>query len=136
MVDHELLAASAPLIYELDVQEAFNACSRNEKFYSHHMSKSVLLLSVRDSFVFIPCSAAYSGARIILRQVSQESETIFDLLMELTKCCGGDWNQLRTEARVSVQDMNDLLDFGAAFLDSMGNYRVRKPVCSRESGAR
>lgn len=67
---------------------------------------------------------AYHGARIILSQVSPESETIFDLLMELMKSCEGDWNQLRAEASASAQDLNDLLDFGAAFLDSIGNYRV------------
>ncbi|KFY38170.1 hypothetical protein V495_06710 [Pseudogymnoascus sp. VKM F-4514 (FW-929)] len=106
MSTQALLAASGPPIYQLDVQAAFLACSDREKLYIHHMTK-----------------ACYHGTRVILQQVSLESETIFDLLMELAKSCEGNFSQLQANANIDSKDLDDLLDFAAAFLDSIGNYR-------------
>lgn len=70
-------------------------------------------------------SASYHGARIVLRQVSPESESIFDLIIELYEVCRGDWIALAEKAGVSRESLESFLDYSATFLDSLGNYRVR-----------
>lgn len=69
--------------------------------------------------------AAWNGTRIILRQVSPEANGIFDLIMALYHSCDGKWEQLATEAGVSVQELENFLDYAATFLSNVGNYFVR-----------
>lgn len=98
-------------IHRLDVARAFGKLSQKEKLYAHYMSK-----------------AAWSGTRIILRQVSPESNTVFDLLMELSRNCqtgyGGDWYAFGRAQGVRDEDTEALLEYASTFLSNIGNYYV------------
>lgn len=56
-------------ICRLEVKEHFDGLSEKEKRYAYHMAR-----------------ASWLGGRIVLRQVSVESEFIYDLLMALGPC--------------------------------------------------
>ena len=70
--------------------------------------------------ILISRSAAYSGSRIILRQVSPESEGIYDLIIALHESCGGDWKQLQDQTGVSSEDVDGFLSYAAQFLGNLG----------------
>ncbi|THC94228.1 hypothetical protein EYZ11_006279 [Aspergillus tanneri] len=67
----------APQIFQLSVASAFDNLDRQQKLYAHYMFK-----------------AAWSGSRIIFRQVSPEANSIFDFIMALYRSCDGDWEHL------------------------------------------
>lgn len=67
---------------------------------------------------------AFRASRIILRQVSPESESIFDLIMELGTLCGGDWESLRIRANVDELSLTCSLGYAAVFVENLGNYKV------------
>lgn len=98
-------------IHQLSVEAAFNQLDPREKLYAHHMAK-----------------AAWSGTRILHRQVSPESSGIFDFIMRLYKACKtsyrGDWDALANACKVSRADVNAFLEYAATFLSNMGNYYV------------
>ncbi|OJI87134.1 hypothetical protein ASPTUDRAFT_54154 [Aspergillus tubingensis CBS 134.48] len=94
-----------PQIYQLSVAAAFDGLSPQEKLYAHHMTK-----------------AAWNGTRIIFRQVSPEANGIFDFIMALYHGCDGNWEQLATETGVSVQELENFLEYAATFLSNIGNY--------------
>lgn len=74
-------------------------------------------------------SAAWAGTRIILRQVSPESEVIFDLIRELYRACNGDWDSLLADpSDESRRYLQQFLRYAATFLSNMGNYHVTPPV--------
>ncbi|GLB15002.1 hypothetical protein AtubIFM61612_004809 [Aspergillus tubingensis] len=66
--------------------------------------------------------AAWNGTRIIFRQVSPEANGIFDFIMALYHSCDGNWEQLATETGVSVQELENFLEYAATFLSNIGNY--------------
>ena len=68
-------------------------------------------------------SAAWLGTRIILRQVSPESSSIFDFVIELHRTCSGDWNSLIGDD-LGDHDLQNILTYMATFLSNMGNYYV------------
>lgn len=72
----------------------------------------------------IQSSAAWLGARIILRQVSPEASSIFDFITELHRSCSGNWNSLIGNELDSVE-LQALLTYMATFLSNVGNYYVR-----------
>ena len=67
--------------------------------------------------------AAYLGYRIILRQVSPESESIFDFILSLYESCSGDWKKLQQETRISDAALLNFLEYAAQFLGNAGNYK-------------
>lgn len=69
------------------------------------------------------CRAAFTGTRITLRQVSPESESIFDFIIELYKASHGDWKTLQNKAAVSDQDLQYFLEYAAQFFGNVGNYK-------------
>lgn len=73
---NERIMAAPVQIYKLSVAPLFDCLSEQEKRYSHYLSR-----------------AAWSGTRIILRQVSPESLAIFNFILELYRTCRGDWKQ-------------------------------------------
>lgn len=110
----ESLSKTAPKamsIHQLSVEAAFNELDPREKLYAHHLAK-----------------AAWSGTRIIHRQVSPESSGIFDFIMRLYEACKnryrGHWDALANACEVSHGDVNAFLEYAAAFLSNMGNYYV------------
>ena len=96
-------------IHALSVRGPFDNLTDREKLYAHYMAK-----------------AAWSGTRIILRQVSPESNAIFDLVLELFKICrklfAGSWYELAEACRVTKAEIEAFLDYGATFLSNIGNY--------------
>ncbi|KAJ3553333.1 hypothetical protein NPX13_g10908 [Xylaria arbuscula] len=65
--------------------------------------------------------AAWSGARIVMRQTSPESITIYDFILELYRSCSGDWDALLGNG-ITSENLNDFLTYAAAFLSNLGNY--------------
>lgn len=58
-----------------------------------------------------------------MRQVSPESEPIFDLILALHKSCNGDWKALGEKASVAEEDVTSFLQWAVQFLGNGGNYR-------------
>ena len=98
-------------IHHLSVEGVFNKLNPHEQLYAHHLAK-----------------AAWSGTRIIHRQVSPESSGIFDFILRLYETCKddyrGDWGALANSCNVSHADVNAFLEYAATFLSNMGNYYV------------
>jgi dipeptidyl-peptidase-3 len=59
----------------------------------------------------------------VLRQVSPESEHIFDFILALHKASGGDWKKLAEQAGVDEQGLTAFLQYAAQFLGNAGNYK-------------
>ncbi|KAI1462265.1 dipeptidyl peptidase III [Annulohypoxylon moriforme] len=97
---------TAPVqIYRLGIASLFDRLSEKEKRYGHFLSR-----------------AAWSGTRIILRQVSPESIQIFDFILELHKSCDGNWNQISKTDGITEEDLGEFLQYAANFLSNIGNY--------------
>ena len=58
-----------------------------------------------------------------MRQVSPESEAIYDFILSLHKASGGDWKSLAEKAGVSEADLTSFLNYAAQFLGNCGNYK-------------
>lgn len=56
-----------------------------------------------------------------LRQVSPESEKIYDIILEVHAAIDGDWDKL-TE-KVSADDLKLFLEYASQFLSNLGNYK-------------
>jgi dipeptidyl-peptidase-3 len=56
------------------------------------------------------------GTRITLRQVSPESESIFDFIIALHKEHNGDWKSLQRKAGISDDDLKYFLEYATQFL--------------------
>lgn len=67
--------------------------------------------------------AAFFGTRIILRQVSPESEPIYNLIIALHKHCNGDWASLAKDAGVGNDELQHVLQYFTQFLGNLGNYK-------------
>lgn len=97
---------SPPTVCLLEIAAHFDTLSPKEKLYAHHISR-----------------AAFLGTRVTLRQVSPESESIYDLIITLYKAVGGDWKKLASETGVSDGDVKYWLEYAAGILSSLGNYK-------------
>ncbi|OAX79720.1 hypothetical protein ACJ72_05956, partial [Emergomyces africanus] len=95
----------AALVHQLSIGKAFNDLHVEEKLYAHHLAR-----------------AAWHGTRIILRQVSPESNDIFDFILALHALCQGEWHQLANRASVSTGELDKFLAYAATFLSNIGNY--------------
>ena len=67
--------------------------------------------------------ASFIGTRIILRQVSPESEPIYDLILALYRSCSGEWAKVKEQAGVSDDDLKHFLEYSGQFLANGGNYK-------------
>ncbi|KAK1077238.1 hypothetical protein LTR48_008848, partial [Friedmanniomyces endolithicus] len=102
----QYLADDPPTIVPLAIKQQFEALNDKEKKYAHYISR-----------------AAFSGTRVNLRQVSPESEAIYDFIVTLHKGCDGDWKKLASRAGLSDEDLNHFLSYAAQFLGNTGNYK-------------
>ena len=109
-------------IHQLSIANAVDGLTPKEKLYSHHLAR-----------------AAWSGTRIILRQVSPEANSIFDFIMELARCCrerfSSSWAALAETFYVNEADMASFLTYAARFLSNIGNYYVMLPVLPSSRGS-
>ncbi len=71
----------------------------------------------------IRASAAFHGTRIVLRQVSAESEPIYDFIMSLHHVCKGNWKELQQQSGVTNDELRWFLEYAAQFLGNGGNYK-------------
>jgi dipeptidyl-peptidase-3 len=104
--DDVYLADSPPLAVRLEIEKHFEPLSDKERRYAHFISK-----------------AAYAGTRIALRQVSPESEAIYDLIIALHNACNGDWTALGQKAGVDAAEVRLFTEYAAMFLGNLGNYK-------------
>ncbi|MCJ1404909.1 hypothetical protein MMC11_008135 [Xylographa trunciseda] len=102
------LTPRQPPVGRLDVKQAFQPLTSREKLYAHYMAR-----------------AAWHGARIIFNQVSPESSSVFDLILELYRSCAGDWGALAEQFSVSANSLQEFLEYAAVFLGNVGNYYGR-----------
>jgi dipeptidyl-peptidase-3 len=58
-----------------------------------------------------------------LRQVSPESEPIYDLILSLYRACNGNWTELSQKTNVSDEHLRFFLEYAAQFLGNCGNYK-------------
>ncbi|CCF57093.1 hypothetical protein KAFR_0C00980 [Kazachstania africana CBS 2517] len=99
-------------------REYFPQLTSQEQKYAHFMSK-----------------ASHAGTRIVLRQVSYESEPIFDLIMRVNANLNGkEYSDLQLEEN----EAEYYLDYVSQFLSNLGNYKSFGdskfiPRCSEES---
>lgn len=100
------LTDSPPSTVNLVIKKHFEALTDKQARYAHFISK-----------------AAFTGTRITLRQVSPESETIFDFIIELYKSSNGDWKALQGKAGISSDDLQYFLEYATQFLGNCGNYK-------------
>ncbi|OBT90313.1 hypothetical protein VE02_03317 [Pseudogymnoascus sp. 03VT05] len=102
------LADSPPTVVPLEIRKHFEALTPRQKRYAHYISK-----------------ASFAGTRIILRQVSPESESIYDFILSLHRASisAGSWSSYATRAGVSAQDLQYFLEYAAQFLGNSGNYK-------------
>jgi len=59
----------------------------------------------------------------VLRQVSPESESIYDFIIALHKASGGDWKSLAQKAGIDDASLSAFLQYAAQFLGNSGNYK-------------
>lgn len=91
-------------VFQLGIGAQFQRLTDREKRFAHHMAR-----------------ASWLGTRIILRQVSPESPSIFDFIIELYHSCDGDWSAL-VGPDVSEESIRGFLVYAATFLSNVGNY--------------
>ncbi|PHH58798.1 hypothetical protein CDD81_4372 [Ophiocordyceps australis] len=102
----QYLADEPPSVVRLEIEKHFAALNDQQKRYAHFISK-----------------ACYAGTRIVLRQLSPESEPIFDMILALHKSCHGNWKSLAEKAGVDDAELSHFLQYAAMFLGNLGNYK-------------
>ncbi|KAF2691208.1 dipeptidyl-peptidase III [Lentithecium fluviatile CBS 122367] len=102
----QYLADNPPSVVPLAIKPHFESLSDKEKLYAHHIS-----------------IACFAGTRIVLRQLSPESEPIYDFIIALHKHCNGDYDALAKDAGLSKDDLDAYLNYAAQFLGNLGNYK-------------
>ncbi|KAF4310442.1 Peptidase M49 dipeptidyl-peptidase III [Botryosphaeria dothidea] len=100
------LADSPPTIVPLAIKPHFEALNDQQKLYSHYLS-----------------IACFAGTRIVLRQISPESEHIYDFIVALHRQYKGDWKKAQKDAGLSDDELKAFLDYAAQFLGNAGNYK-------------
>ncbi|KAI1105219.1 putative dipeptidylpeptidase III [Jackrogersella minutella] len=102
----QYLADAPPSVVRLEIEKHFDALTDRQKRYAHFISR-----------------ASFYGTRIVARQISPESEPIFDFILALHKSSGGDWKSLQTKAGISNEELDHFLQYAAQFLGNNGNYK-------------
>lgn len=81
------------------------------------------MLWTGGTFISSLCRAAFLGSRVTLRQVSPESEPIYDLIISIHDACKGDWKALAAKTGASDEELSDFLEYATQFLGNYGNYK-------------
>jgi hypothetical protein len=119
------LADSPPSTVNLEIKKHFDALTNQQARYAHFISRfnapnHVKHCTIADSLY---SRAAFTGTRITLRQVSPESEPIYDFIIELYKSSNSDWKAVQQKAGISDEDLQHFLQDAAQFLGNCGNYK-------------
>lgn len=107
LTGEQYYADSPPTISQLKIEPHFSNLEDKEKWYAHYISK-----------------ASWLGTRIVLRQVSAESEKLFDIIVGLYKAVDGDFKKLASETGVAEEEVTLWLEYAAQVLGNLGNYKV------------
>lgn len=99
----DYLADTKAPVCRLEVKTHFELLTEKEKRYAHHISR-----------------ASHWGTRVVLRQVSPEAESIYDLILEIEKATAGNFESIEG---VSAEDLTFFLEYAAQFLSNGGNYK-------------
>ncbi|EEY18714.1 dipeptidyl-peptidase [Verticillium alfalfae VaMs.102] len=102
----QYLADAPPSVVRLEIEKHFEPLTDKQKRYAHFISR-----------------ASLAGNRIVLRQVSPESEAIYDLIISLHSSSGGDWEALGKKAGINETQLTQFLEYAAQFLGNSGNYK-------------
>ena len=102
----QYFADNPPSVVSLEIRPHFENLDKKQRLYAHHVSR-----------------ACFAGSRITMRQVSPESEDIYDFIMTLHRHCQGDWKQLLSETGISEAALTQFLLYSAQFLGNTGNYK-------------
>jgi dipeptidyl-peptidase-3 len=116
-------------VFKLGIEAQFRRLTDREKRYAHHMAR--LALSQHTTQVILlnsSSSSAWYGSRIILQQVSPESQAIFDFIIELHRICDGVWRSF-IGPEISSESLERFLTYAATFLSNIGNYYVSANQC-------
>jgi dipeptidyl-peptidase-3 len=105
--DRVYTADSKAITHRLPVKDIFDRLPDRDKLYAYHLGK-----------------AAWSGARIVLRQTSSESESIFDFIISLYRACDGEWEKLVGKGVVSEDDLDSFFGYAGLFLYNLGYFYV------------
>jgi hypothetical protein len=73
----------------------------------------------------VSCRACFAGTRVVLRQVSPESEHIYDFIVALHKHAKGDYATLAKDTGLSQEEIDAYLNYSAQFL---GNLGIKNPM--------
>ncbi|KKY18485.1 putative dipeptidyl peptidase iii [Diplodia seriata] len=111
------LADSPPTVVPLAIKPHFEALNEQQKLYSHYLSINPC------TYLSFARSACLAGTRIVLRQISPESEHIYDFIVTLHRHYKGDWKKAQKDAGLSDDELNAFLDYAAQFLGNAGNYK-------------
>ncbi|KAK3383378.1 putative dipeptidylpeptidase III [Lasiosphaeria ovina] len=102
----QYLADAPPAVVRLEIAKHFEALTDKQKRYAHFISQ-----------------ASFAGNRIVLRQVSPESEHVYDFVIALHKASAGNWKALAEKAGVAQDGLVAFLQYAAQFLGNSGNYK-------------
>ncbi|KAF3901415.1 hypothetical protein AA313_de0209754 [Arthrobotrys entomopaga] len=105
-IPSHLLADRKAPICRLEIKPHFEALTYKEKLYAHYISK-----------------ASFAGTRVVLRQVSPESEPLFDLILSIAKHVDNDHSKLVSAAGVTEEESEQYLEFAVQVLANLGNYK-------------
>ena len=126
-VGSDYLADAPPTVVRLEARPHFEALTDRQRRYAHFISRSV---GLRNNFLQLhqvtdqDDRASFLGTRIILRQVSPESEAIFDLIVGLYRASLGNWKELQTRVGIDDGQLDAFLDYAGQFLGNVGNYKA------------
>jgi dipeptidyl-peptidase-3 len=102
----QYFADSPPAVVRLEIGKHFEPLTDKQKRYAHFISR-----------------ASFAGNRIVLRQTSPESESIYDFIIALHRNAAGDWKGLAQKAGVDEDGLHGFLHYAAQFLGNAGNYK-------------
>lgn len=102
----QYLADAPPAVVRLEIEKHFEPLTDQQKRYAHFISL-----------------ASLAGYRIVLRQVSPESESIYDFIIALHKAADGNWKALAQKVGIDEAALTAFLEYSAQFLGNGGNYK-------------
>ncbi|KDE05261.1 hypothetical protein MVLG_04396 [Microbotryum lychnidis-dioicae p1A1 Lamole] len=109
--DARFLADQKPPVCSLGIGKAFEALTKQEKLYSHHLSL-----------------ASWAGARVIMAQTSPHAEPIFDLLIAIFSSREdhaklADLNAMKDKSQVGQQEWEDVLAYSAQVFSNLAHFK-------------
>lgn len=100
----QLFADQKPPIVSFNAKKHFENLSAKEQKYAYYLYK-----------------ASHLGSRAVLKSVSNESNSIFDLVLAVHRSLNGDYETAKKET--SEEDVTAYLEYASQFLSNLGNFK-------------